>query len=444
MGRSGNKKATKEKAPGLRKTVQIEKDLSEYGRFVGLWEHKSRRGMRDGQSFLDQQKAQAGQLKELQEDNRAQIKLIKIAQTCNQIIEDYEDSSDFNARKIVYQATEIRSRAKGLFILSHSGFVEKFIGPHVNRFDFARGEQTYSSLENVREDLRVAAQAGLDIGIDRFDTEAGLKPMTYMYFWMQHKVGQEVEKMSKMFRAKGKTSDLVAKIEELVKEMKTSGEKVDIEKIAEKTGISKERAAEVMQIATEMPIRLDATPVSADSDTSSVRDLIVDPNQRVEEPVVSESERKWLDQAVEKLDSDFQKRVIRLYYGVGDQVSVPQNVLYDGVYIDGQGKRYSAEPSVLNDKDRIKRGEKVISEKQSVLNKKFKEGKLVFEPGSSESHELSRAALKKPFDFNQAFEKYITNETGVPPRSGTIQNAIKEAVKRLKELADADGMSDIN
>jgi hypothetical protein len=266
--------------------------------------------------------------------------------------------------------------------------------------------------------------------------------MTYMYFWMQHRVGQEVEKMAKMFRAKGKTSDLVAKIEEAVKEIKTEGRNVDLEEIAAKTGVTKERAAEVLPLATEMPVRLDAAPVSAEDDASSIRDLIVDPNQRVEEPVISDEERRWLDKAVNRLDSDFQKRVIRLYYGVGDQVSVPQNVLYDGVYVDKQGKRYSAEPSVLNDKDRVKRGEKVVQEKQSVLNKKFKSGDLVFEPGSAEAHELSRAASKKEFDFNQAFDKYITNETGVPPRSGTIQNAIKEAVKRLKEIADEDGMAD--
>ena len=48
-------------------------------------------------------------------------------------------------------------------------------------------------------------------------------------------------------------------------------------------------------------------------------------------------------------------------------------------------------------------------------------------------------AYRCPID-NKKFEKYITVETGIPPRSGTVQNAIKEAVKSLHKIALKDGM----
>lgn len=434
-----NKVAKKRGRPT--KVETYTEQLNSWNKLIMHWERISR--VNDAQNKKDhvaQQQAKARALVKLQNDSKAQVDLIRVAQFANKINKEFGEGKNFEEKKLIHTANAMSSRAKELFILCHTGYIENFITPHINRFDNAKGNQTYSSIENIREDLRIAAQTGLHDGIDRFDCEGKNKPMTYMRYWMHYRLTGEVERMAKISRAKGKTTDLVGKIEAASKQIADEGRQITLAEISKITGIPVNRVAEVHSLATKAPVRLDA-PVSTDEGSASYGDMMVDPSQNVEDPVMDSSEKEWMEGAISRLDNDLYKTVLRQYYGIGDYISVPQNVLYDGVYIDKKGKRYSAEPSVLKDKKRAARGETVKKEKQSVLNQRFKAGELVFEPGSAEAHQIARVAkdgleaLDKPFS-----EEYITVKTGVPPRSGTIQNAIKEATRLLQQMAVEDGM----
>lgn len=426
MGR-GDRGREAGQATATRRATKAEasdKLLSRYEWFVRGWEGRMLRGL-DGSedTLVDQITAKARALNGLTYNDTDQKLLIKAVQDCARIREELAGSDDLEDQRKVERAKRIEAKARELFILCHTGFVEKHIAPYVTQFDADRGE---SALDR----LRSAAWQGLSTAMDRYDFNRPAKPLTYARNWVRAEISHITAHEGRAVRMKSKAHDLAKKVEALCKKIENEGRQPTIAEIADKTGESQERIAEVMPFARRNMVRLDAPVSSDDSDPKSVGAMIIDESQQVEEPIVDADVRQRVHEAVAAIPSPLHRRVLELFYGLADNETVQQKDLFDGVYRDAEGNAYSAEPSVIA--DRKKRGETVIKRSQRELNEKFKEGELVFEPGTPEAHELARAA-KGTLDLEAEFEKVITAETGIPPTSGTIQEAKRKAEEMLRQ-----------
>jgi DNA-directed RNA polymerase specialized sigma subunit len=346
--------------------------------------------------------------------------LIRIAQECTAIYEAHRERPGFEDRRLAHLAKQLDQRARETFILCHTGFIEQTIARHVHQFDA-------ESPEHALQVLRQAAWTGLDHGIDRYDFDHEAKPLTYMRNWIRAEISETTKREGRLVGLKS-AHDLGKRLQALSKQIENEGRPVTIAELAERSGESVERVAEVLPYATGSVVRLDA-PVPGYESEETIGALTVDERQDAERSVLDEDTRAKVREAVADIGSPLHRRVIELFYGLADNETVEQKDLFDGVYRDSRNRAFSAEPSVIA--DRKARGEQVTQRSQKELNKLYRQGKLSFEPGTPEAHELARISSEN-YDPGQRFERLITYKTGMPPTSGTIQEAKRQAEEKMR------------
>jgi DNA-directed RNA polymerase specialized sigma subunit len=315
--------------------------------------------------------------------------------------------------------------------LCHQGFIEQTVQRHVHQFD---GESPEEALQVLRQE----AWAGINHGIDRYDFDYPAKPLTYIRSWMWAMISAATEREGRLIRLKSKAHDFGKKVQATAKKIQNEGHQVTIAEIADRLQEKPERIAEVLPYVNNIPVRLDAPISTGNEGEDTIGSVTVDPHQQVEDPIMDQDSHKRVRRAVDSIESPFRRKVIELFYGLADNEHVEQKDLFDGVYRDNKGRAFSAEPSVIS--DRKKRGEKVTKRSQKELNRLFYDGKLSFEPGTPEAAELARIN-QDDFNPDAPFEKMITRKTGIPPTSGTIQEAKRKAEEEMRSSPILSGLA---
>lgn len=408
--------------------------LKDHEWLIGRWEMRLPRESLGQKSLVSQNAAKSRALSELikKEHVKDQKALVKAAQDARRIMAQTKGQSGRQAQALHEYAKRINDRACAIFFLCHAGFIEKQIRRQTH---LLRGEDTDHALEVLRQ----AAWKALDEkGIPRYTPDAGANPLTYMKNWIRAEIGEVVEAEGGEggVRLKSKAHDFGKKVESEAKNIENEGRQVTIAELADRLDADPERVAEVLPFAVGHMSRLDAPVKTDDGGSTSMGTLILDPSQQVEAPVMDADMHERVRQAVSEIKSPLQRRIIELFHL--EPEAREQKDLFDGVYRDARGRAYSAEPSVIA--DRRRRGIKVEKRSQRELNRLFATGELTFEPGTPEAHELSRIAMED-YDPTAKFDAFITKETGVPPTSGTVQEAKRIAEEAMRKNPILSGLA---
>ncbi len=374
----------------------------------------------------EQESIKSRALTPLRSNDVEQRKLIKAAQDCKALIDELAGREDREARALRQKALQVRNDAQTLFTLCHAGFIEREAAKYINQME-SEGKNRSGAIEPLRQ----AAKIGLMIGMDRFDLSYANRPLTYCSTWVGAEIQTEAEH-GRLIRLKSKSHDLGNKIEQAVKQIRDNeNRQPTVTELADRFETSPEKVMSVLTIAERRHMRLDA-PISGDGEgETTFGALIVDPGQQVEGPVTNREMASKLREALSDLGekSPFQRRVVELYFQMADNEELEQRELFDGIYRDlDTGVAYSAEDGVIRNRGRV--GVDVEFRSQKELNQAFESGELVFEPGTPESHELARIVMGD-YDPAAPYERYVSAATGIPPTSGTVQEALKKGLTDL-------------
>ena len=396
---------------------------------VGIWRMRMNRNLESESpdSFIDLLQHKGRALRQLTYNPGEQRKLIFAARTAGEIIESLDGKDDPDSLRLKARAERVDEDARSMFILCHRGFVERLISKHVQRFDS-------ESPETARDILHQACDIALHRTIDRYDFDNPANPLTYATRVMQDELKREAE-AGRRVRLKSKANLLGDKIERMAKEIENEGRQVSVAELADRLDETPERIAEILPHARRHTVRLDA-PAQAAEATTTIGALIEDPLQAIEDPIVEEDTRQRLYSAMGDL-TPFERKAVEVAFGLGDNETVEQKDLFDGVYLDDQGRAYSAKASVVS--ERAKRGEQVIKKAQRELNDLCKQGDLSFQPGNPEAHALARAA-KGEIGDGERTDRLLTYETGIPPTSGKVQDALKRGLDKLSRHQNLQGL----
>jgi hypothetical protein len=349
----------------------------------------------------------------------------------------------------VARAQAIGTKAREVFIFSHSGYVMQRVKPYVASFD---SESERDAILVLRQE----AYNGLNDAVDAYDptyadpvspaeqaaralegkVRQRANPLTYGANKIRDRISTAIE-TGPLITAKSRAFDERQHVQAAAKAIENEGRVVSEAEIAERTKVDPQRVSQLLRSLTSAA-RLDQAMGEEGAD--DLGSIIADKSPGVEETTVSSAERDAVRAAASTLPP-FQRRVIELGFELTDGESIEQKDLYDGVFIDSAtGERLSAEGTVIS--DRRRRGEEVTKASQKELNRRFQDGELTFEAGTKESFEL--ALLKRragededaePVEPTEAerLGRIITPSTGVPMTSGQIQDAKDNALQGLSE-----------
>jgi DNA-directed RNA polymerase specialized sigma subunit len=429
MGRGGGESSGTSAVLRNEAVGDIGQELRDHERFIGVWKMRMNRNLGDGSGDLsDILQARAKGLRALTYSPGDQRKMMLAARQATEVIASLEGQDDPESARLRARAERLNGEAREMFILCHRGFVERMISKHVQRLDS-------ESPEMAREVLHQACDIALHRTIDRYDFDNPANPLTYATRVMQDEIKREAE-AGRRVRLKSKANMLGDKIEQMAKEIENEGRQVSVAELAERLDENPERVAEILPHARRQTVRLDA-PVSVPGAQTTIGALVEDPQQAVEEPIIEGDTIERLGEAMGSL-SPFERKVVEVAFGLGENENVEQKDLFDGIYRDKKGRAYSAKASVIA--ERAKSGEKVVKLPQRELNSKYKEGDLLFEPGNPESHALARAAKGLPEDDPSKTDRLLSYETGIPPISGTVQETLKKGLEKLARHKSLEGL----
>lgn len=420
MGR-GNRKSC------LVNIADPEEALRKEERFISLWRmrmnSKAPAETLDITQLLD---ARANGLRKLTQSPDEQRKLIQSIRVCDQIVSDFSESPSLDEKRIAIRAQRLAEQGREMFILCHRGYVDKLIAKHTLRFDS-------ESPERAAEVLHQACNIALHRAIDRFDFEGGANPLTYATRVMLDEIKKEAE-YGRRVRLKSKANALGDKIESLSKQIENEGRTVTVAELAEKLEERPERIAEILPHARRQTVSLDSS-VDSEGEGDSLSDIIEDTSTNTGDRAEMSDRAEKLRLALKELPA-FERRVLEIAFDIGDGRLVEQKDLFDGVYRDPSGKLYSPKKSII--RDRAKHGEKVELRGQRELNRLYEAGDLVYIPGNPEAHSLARAGFGE--DSTAPTKREIDKDTGVPPTSGVVQEAIRKGMKQLRSNPLLQGM----
>lgn len=158
---------------------------------------------------------------------------------------------------------------------------------------------------NDEEDLLQEGFIGLNRAIRSFDTEFGTAFSTYAMWWIRQSIGRYVANNSRTIRLPVHIYEKLLSIHRAEKELDQNNESITIEKIAEKTGLSKETCTFLLAYtddATSLDIRIG---VEEDTTLSEVvPDTKHDTEAQAIETVVSEELEKLINECLSEKEKD--------------------------------------------------------------------------------------------------------------------------------------------
>lgn len=349
------------------------------------------------QSIEQRLEARAGGLRGLTYDPAAQQRLIKAIKVL--------EGGDSDA------AREVARRGREIFILCHAGLAHKLVRRYSGSLENVSDRETH-------EVLMQSARVGLNRAIDGYEEDAGANPATYAKNWIRAMIGEQIEAEGRAIRIKSKAHDRLMKVRKAVRELDSVGEGlngVTLEQISARSGVELEHVAELLPHVNRI------------AEGGGFDDFGWVPGPEEDAPdhiVVDEQTQRMLREEIAGM-APLEGRLISALYGL-DGEEVEQRDLFLGVYRNGRGQRFTAEPSVV--KEAEARKVKVTKVSQRDLNARFKEGTLHFEAWSVATAKLTSIDAD-PLD--QKIAGVFSRETGVPPTSGTVQEAKRIAEERL-------------
>lgn len=163
------------------------------------------------------------------------------------------------------------------------------------------------------EDLIQVGSIGLIKAIEFFNIDKNVKFKTYASYFIRGEIKHYLRDKSSMIKAPRELQELVFKISNAVKELKSEGISDPTEDlIAEKTGLDANKIKDVMSIELyKTTLSLDQTISSVDDDDLTLIDKI--PSGDYQEFINSYENKIMLTQAIKKLPEDLRK-IIELSY----------------------------------------------------------------------------------------------------------------------------------
>lgn len=392
--------------------------VQKHKQLVARWQSKIDRHLRANprETAEEIQSQKVNALKGLTHSADSQRQLILAIQDATALLKEDPDP------RTAHELTRIRKAALEMIALCHTGQIENQIKSRVYQFES-------ESPDEAARNLRQAAFIGIERACLSYDISLGTKPLTHLQNGSFSEITREAKNYRRKVRLPSNLHDFGNKVEQEIKNIENTGREASVKEIARRLEVDEEKVVRVLPFAQGHYVRLDQPMKTAEGESDTIGNVIADEGSNFTEETEEEDLNKRLRDAVSSLESPLQRRIIELDFGLAGNDPVKQNDLFDGVYRDREGNLYSAESSVL--RSRKKEGVEVSHRPQSELNDLFERGEMTFEPGTPESHELARAAAGITISPNEKLKSYITCKTGVPPRSGTIQEARRQALATL-------------